>query len=218
MRDLVDQNTFDTFNSLLTVAGQVALLGCGILWLLRNRLRWWDELRAAIAPIALPLAFVVALVTTMGSLHLSLAADYPPCTLCWYQRIAMFPNVIIVGVAALRRDSAVRFTVWPLVGIGATISTWHYIHERFPTMIGATCELDNPCSVLWIWKFHYISIPLMALTSFALIAVLVGLAPRGSGRDAEVTERSSVADAPDDVAAETRPVTDPAPQPSEATP
>jgi hypothetical protein len=54
--------------------------------------------------VALPAATAIALVTTLGSLYYSEVAGYPPCTLCWYQRIAIYPQVVVLGVAALRRD------------------------------------------------------------------------------------------------------------------
>lgn len=94
-------------------------------------------------PVALWLATLVAAVAVVGSLQLSLGAGYTPCTLCWYQRIAIYPLVIVCGVAALRRDVAVRFTAWPLAYIGASISIWHYVHERLAR--GGGCQLRPGC-------------------------------------------------------------------------
>ena len=178
----MNQDAFDTFYALLTVAGQLTLVLVAVLWLLRGRTSWWAQFSTAVAPAALWLAALVAAAAVVGSLQLSLGAGYTPCTLCWYQRIAIYPLVIVCGVAALRRDWTVRFTVWPLAAIGAAISTWHYVHERLPDAVGASCDPVAPCSVLWIWKLNYISIPMMALTTMALIAVLVGIARPGSER------------------------------------
>ena len=182
----MNQDVFDTFYALLTVAGQLALVTAAVLWLLRGRTTWWAQFSSAVAPAALWLATSVAAVAMLGSLQLSLGAGYTPCTLCWYQRIAIYPLVIVCGVAALRRDRAVRYTVWPLAAIGAAISIWHYVHERLPEAVGASCDPVAPCTVLWIWKLHYISIPMMALTTMALIAVLVGIA-RSAGDRLEPT-------------------------------
>ena len=186
----MNQDVLNTFYALLTVAGQLGLVLCGALWLLRGRTPWWSQLRQSVAPAALWLATLVAAVAVFGSLQLSLGAGYTPCTMCWYQRIAIYPLVVVCGVAALRRDSAVRFTVWPLAAIGAGISTWHYIHERVPETVGGSCDPTAPCSILWIWKLHYISIPMMALTTMALIAVLVGIA-RADGERTEVAHTSA---------------------------
>ena len=61
----------------------------------------------AVAPQAVSLAWIVAIVTTLGSLYYSEHAGFVPCELCWYQRILMYPLVIVLGVAALRRDRTV---------------------------------------------------------------------------------------------------------------
>lgn len=187
----MNQDVFDTFYAMLTVAGQLALAGLAVLWLLRHRIPWWARVRASVAPVALWLATLVATVAMLGSLQLSLGAGYTPCTLCWYQRIAIYPLVVVCGVAALRRDAAVRFTVWPLAAIGASISTWHYIHERLPDSVGASCDAVAPCSILWIWKLHYISIPMMAFTTMALVATLVSMAPRAATTDATTADHTT---------------------------
>ncbi len=139
------------------------------------------EARAALGEVSLILAFFVALTCTLGSLYLSEVAKFPPCDLCWYQRILMYPQVVILGVAALRRDAAVKWYSVPLVLIGLGISIYHYLLERFPDSVKFSCEAENPCSTVWVWKFHFLSIPAMAGIGFATIAVLVMLsAPSGS--------------------------------------
>ncbi len=133
-------------------------------------------LRTGIGQVALPLAFCVALTCTLGSLYLSEVAKFPPCELCWFQRIVMYPQVIILGIAALRRDVLVKWYSVPLVIIGIGISIYHYLVERFPSTVTFSCTGDVPCSTVWVWKFHFLSIPAMAGIGFALIAVLALLA------------------------------------------
>ena len=55
--------------------------------------------RDSISDVAIPLGFAVALTTTLGSLYMSQIAKFPPCELCWFQRICMYPNVILFAVA-----------------------------------------------------------------------------------------------------------------------
>jgi disulfide bond formation protein DsbB len=50
--------------------------------------------------------------------------------------------------------------------------------ERFPSLESSSCDPTNQCSLLWVWKFHFISIPFMAGSAFVLIAVLLALVPR----------------------------------------
>ena len=95
--------------------------------------RWAIATRGAVAPVALPLATAVALTTSLGSLYLSEVAEFPPCILCWYQRIAMYPLAVILIVASLRRDRAVwlrRAARRASVSASRSTTTWS---SGFPT-------------------------------------------------------------------------------------
>src|SRR6478752_2902932 len=81
--------------------------------------------RERLGSTTLVLAAIAATIATLGSLYLSEVAHFPPCKLCWYQRIAMYPLVVVLGVAAARRDTGVRLTGAILAGLGACISIWH---------------------------------------------------------------------------------------------
>ena len=137
-----------------------------------------SDRREATAPSALWLAFAVATVATLGSLYYSEVAHFPPCRLCWYQRIAMYPLVPMLGLAALRGDQSVRRHALLLACIGAPISAWHVLVERFPGLEAGACDPANPCSLIWVDTFGYLTIPAMALSAFALIAVLLVITGR----------------------------------------
>ena len=152
------------FLALLAVAAIVLAL-VAFVAVVRRRVPAW------LADTALPLATAVALASTLGSLYYSEVAGYPPCTLCWYQRIAMYPLVVVVGVAALRRDRSVWLPASLLSAIGAVVSVWHITIERFPELGGA-CDPTNPCAILWVREFGFLTIPTMALIGFMTIAML----------------------------------------------
>jgi disulfide bond formation protein DsbB len=147
--------------------------------------------------VALPLATAIAAVATAGSLYLSEVAGYLPCTLCWYQRIAMYPLVVILGVAAWRRDRTVWMTALPLAAIGGAIAVWHILIERNPGW-GGVCDPTAPCSLLWVEEFGFLTLPTMALIGFVAIGVLA-LAARAPGPDTDATEAAETSDhtAPD---------------------
>ncbi len=169
-----------TFFALLGVLGLAALVGIAVVAVVAKMRGGLPDVlvpwREGLGQAALPLAFAVALVCTLGSLYLSEVAKFPPCELCWFQRIAMYPQVVILGVAMLRRDTSVKWYSVPIVVIGLGISIYHYLIERFPDSVSFSCSDDVPCSVVWVWKFHFLSIPAMAGIGFALIAVLSLLA------------------------------------------
>lgn len=136
------------------------------------------RLRDAVEDNGLWLAWAIAAVATAGSLYYSEIAGFTPCKLCWYQRIAMYPLSVILGIAAFRHDHLVRRYVIPIVSIGAAISIYHYLIERFPSWAGdGSCDPTAPCTTVWVWQFHFISIPFMALSGFAAIAALLWLLP-----------------------------------------
>jgi disulfide bond formation protein DsbB len=114
-----------------------------------------------------------------GSLYFSEVAHFVPCTLCWYQRIAMYPLAVILTIAAIRHDRSIRAYVVPLAGIGAVISLYHYVIEWFPEAETGVCSTTIPCSVQWFDPvFGFVSLPFMALCGFVLIIALVRLRPQ----------------------------------------
>jgi disulfide bond formation protein DsbB len=150
---------------------------------------WRDALVDLFGPAALQLAMGVALVATLGSLYLSEVANFPPCRLCWYQRIGMYPLVAILAVAIWRRDAGVRFYALPLAVIGGLISAYHVVLERYPSLESGVCEVTNPCTLIWVRRFGYLTIPAMALSAFALTAVLLlaaGADERAAASDAGI--------------------------------
>lgn len=135
--------------------------------------------RSALTPIAFPLAFVVAAVTMAGSLTLSESFGFRPCTLCWYQRIAAYPLALLLFVALVTRAGrSVRRYVLPLTVIGAAISSWHLLVERFPSLESNSCDPDNPCSAILVEHFGFVTIPAMALACFASVFALSAYFPK----------------------------------------
>ncbi|HWH13861.1 MAG TPA: disulfide oxidoreductase [Miltoncostaeaceae bacterium] len=134
---------------------------------------------------ALWTAWVVAAVATGASLYLSEIADYVPCRLCWFQRIAMYPLAVVLLVGALRRDRRVVSYAAAFPVVGAGIAAYHIYIERNPEAESQACRLSGaPCSTKWIEEFGYLTIPTLALTAFVLIAVLLAVV-HVAGRRAE---------------------------------
>jgi len=139
-------------------------------------------LRDDLSRVALWLAFAVALTCTLGSLYFSEIAKFTPCKLCWYQRIAMYPLVLLLGIAAARRDRGIRVYVLAQAAIGAGIAAYHSWLQAFPSSSSSFCTVDAPCTERHVWELGFVSIPFMSLAGFLLIIALVwvGLGNRGS--------------------------------------
>jgi len=121
------------------------------------------------------LAWIMALIAMLGSLYYSQIAGLLPCEYCWYQRIAMYPIVVILGIALLKKDRGIRPYVYGLAIPGGLISTYHYLVERFPDLQVGECNLCIPCSVAWFMKFDLVSIAFMAFVCFAVIVTVLAL-------------------------------------------
>ncbi len=130
---------------------------------------WWDALVVSAGPIALWLGAAVAVLATAGSLYYSLGAGFEPCELCWYQRIAMYPLSLILVVAAARADRAVGRYAAPIAVVGIALSAYHYLIQQFPDLSAGACSASVPCTAAYVWEFDFVSIPFMAVVSFAAI-------------------------------------------------
>lgn len=120
------------------------------------------------------LAFFIALSGTLGSLFFSEVMHFIPCSLCWYQRIFMYPLLIIFLVNLLYPDDKVFKYATPLVVIGFLISLYHNLlmYKIIPENI-SPCVQGVPCSVAYINWFGFITIPLLSLIAFSAILLLI---------------------------------------------
>lgn len=115
------------------------------------------------------LAFLLSFGAVLGSYFYSSIAGFPPCSLCWYQRVFLFPQVIILGLAAWKQDRMGAYYGLVLSGIGALIA----LYNTYLQMGGSSfipCDASGSCSQRFVFEFGYITIPLMSLTTFAMLA------------------------------------------------
>ncbi|OGY68707.1 MAG: hypothetical protein A3B94_01990 [Candidatus Jacksonbacteria bacterium RIFCSPHIGHO2_02_FULL_43_10] len=107
----------------------------------------------------------------LGSLFYSEIAGYEPCQLCWWQRILMYPQVILLGVAWLKEDQGIVLYSIALSSLGALIAGYNYLLQiGFVPSIGCSAVgYSINCSQRFVMQFGYITIPMMALTAFLLI-------------------------------------------------
>ena len=122
------------------------------------------------------LAWVVALLATVGSLFFSEVMGLPPCVLCWYQRIAMYPLVLIIATGIARRDAGMRAYALPLCLAGLGLAAYHNLlyYGVIPETL-TPCSEGASCTERQIEWFGFVTIPLMGLGSFAAVAVCLYL-------------------------------------------
>ncbi|QDP39737.1 disulfide oxidoreductase [Radiobacillus deserti] len=114
-----------------------------------------------------------SVVAMLGSLFFSEVMHFIPCELCWYQRILMYPLVIMYGYAVVKKDMRFAFPGVLMSGIGMFVSTYHYILQKVPALreAGESCGII-PCTTEYINVFGFITIPFLALVAFIIIFFL----------------------------------------------
>ena len=132
------------------------------------------------ASLALYGAWLVALAATLGALLLGEVLGRTPCTLCWYQRIAMFPLALVLGIACLADDHRVGRYALPLALAGAAVALYHtLLYTGLVTAPIVPCSQSGPsCTDRASQAVAGVPLPMLALGSFSTITVLLVLAYR----------------------------------------
>lgn len=125
------------------------------------------------------LAFVVALTATLSALFIGEVLGQMPCTLCWYQRIAMFPLVAVLGMALWSDDPRGRLYALPLVLAGLVVASYHSgLYAGLIAEPVVPCTQNGPsCTDRAGQSILGLPIPYLSLAAFAAIAIL--LVPKG---------------------------------------
>lgn len=116
-------------------------------------------------------AWAVSVMATLGSLYLSEYLHFTPCSLCWYQRIFMYPLTILLGIASARNDTAIVPYVMPLAVIGGGVSIYHIVIQEMPhDGTGNSCGPVS-CMEDVLNAFGFLTVPMLALAAFVLITI-----------------------------------------------
>jgi disulfide bond formation protein DsbB len=121
--------------------------------------------------IFLFLAWITAMIATLGSLFFSEVMLFPPCVMCWYQRICMYPLAVIFFVALFSNDRSIIQYATPLIGFGLFFAIYHNLlyYGILPESV-APCSQGVSCTSDYINWFGFITIQLLSLVAFVLVA------------------------------------------------
>ncbi|OHA20329.1 MAG: hypothetical protein A2836_03030 [Candidatus Taylorbacteria bacterium RIFCSPHIGHO2_01_FULL_45_63] len=125
-------------------------------------------------------SFIIALGSTLVSLYYSLIIGFTPCDLCWYQRIFMYPLVILFGIALWKKDNGVIKYGLALSSVGAIIAFYNsYLQYGGSPLLPCGIDVNAvSCGVRYIFEFGYVTLPLMSLTGFVFIVTILFLRHR----------------------------------------
>lgn len=120
------------------------------------------------------LAFGIALFSTLGSLYFSEVLHFPPCILCWYQRIAMFPLAVILFVGILKKDKLLPLYVLPLSFFGLVVSFYqNFLYFNVLPQVSSPCTVGVSCSAKFIQILGFLDIPQLSFIAFLLITAIM---------------------------------------------
>jgi len=162
-------STVNQILSLLTILGQAVIVFCLII-LFTKKQKFID----IVSKNAVLFSFIIVLIATLGSLFYSEVAGFEPCKLCWFQRILMYPQVLLLGLALFKKDkNIISYTLW-LSAIGAVIAGYHYLLQIgvAPSLSCSATGYSAKCAQRFVMNFDYITIPMMAFTAFLLILLI----------------------------------------------
>ena len=179
--------------SLLTIVGQVLiviilfyLIFCNTHiqdhWILK---KLWQH--------GLLFSFIVALTSMVGSLFYSEIAKYDPCKLCWWQRIFMYPQAFLLGIALWKKDANIALYSIALSVMGAIIAGYHYLLQLniVPAIPCSAMGYSVACAKRFVLNYGYVTIPLMTFTAFILIALFSYASMRKRGEIKGLFEKLS---------------------------
>lgn len=131
-----------------------------------------EKYKKLLPTLTLYLAWLQSTVAMLGSLYFSEIAKFPPCVLCWYQRITIYPLVAIIMVGMFLKDKRLPIYVFPLSITGWLIALYHNLlyYKILPESI-APCVNGVSCTTKFIQWFGFITIPLLSFTAFTVINI-----------------------------------------------
>lgn len=120
------------------------------------------------------ICWIIASVSTSGSIFFSFVMEFAPCVLCWYQRIFLFPLVIILAIGLFPFDKSVVKYAFPLAIAGWLTALYHnLVYAKIIPESIQPCTQGVSCTEEYINLFGFLSIPMLALLSFSIIIVFL---------------------------------------------
>ncbi len=166
----MDSSLIVSVTAFLTLVSHVAL-GLFVLGLLL-KVSFVRDVRSFVARRATLLSLVVTTSALVGSLLYSEVLGFDPCVLCWIQRIFIYPQVILLAIALWVKEQKMTTYLLGLTIPGAFVALYHAYTNLGGRSFTPCTAAGGSCSTLYIWKYGYITIPMMAFTTFVYLVVI----------------------------------------------
>lgn len=160
--------SFTTFFNTLSALGGIVFLALSVILLFSIVTKRNTVVSIFVATHTLVVVCSTALLATIGSLIYSLVIGFPPCDLCWYQRIFMYP-IAFISLLDLWTKRATSMLYSKLLAIGGLLFASFHTLIYYTNINPIPCSATASCTARYVWEFGFMTIPLMALSSFVFI-------------------------------------------------
>lgn len=163
------------------VALDIALVVCAIALFSP---KWRGIIRSFAQDYGLLAIFLLSAGSIFGTLLMQYTALLAPCVLCWWQRIFMYPIALVslIALVKAKRMSDIADYVIAFSILGGAVSLYQHLLQTLPSGSLIPCDPTNDCSIRLVFEFGFVTIPWMALTVFAALALIAYLARKESGK------------------------------------
>lgn len=122
------------------------------------------------------LAWLISIAGTLTAFYFGEIKGYPICHFCWYQRICLFPLVILLGIGVYKNEKIIANYTFPIAVIGALLALYQYGLQMIPSLkVLNTCGTGPKCSDIHFALFGFITLPLLSFIAFIILAFLLYL-------------------------------------------
>ena len=167
----------ETLNYLLalgTILLQVGTVGLLAAYFLRRSLPLAGALVEKYAQWGIWKAFAISLLGSALTLFYSEVIGYPPCPLCWWQRIFLYPQVALFTIALYTKDRTVALYSIALSILGAGVALYQHLLQVLPSgSLPCPAQGEVSCAQRYIFEFGYITFPMMSLSLFVFLIVIM---------------------------------------------
>lgn len=152
-----------------TLAMQIGLVGLIVLYFIRP-----DFLERLLVRWSLRIGFIIAVAGTILTLVYSEYFGIIPCGLCWFGRIFLYPQVILFGIAAYKRDMGIALYSVVLSVCGLIVGLYtHYLQMGGDGLLPCPASGVSDCAKRYLFEYGYITLPLSGATVFAVLIVMM---------------------------------------------
>src|SRR3989344_133143 len=167
---------FTKILALATLGGNLVLLGLFLFFIVRRSI--FDRIIGWLGERAVAIGFLISAGATIGSLIYSEVVGYPACILCWIQRLFMYPQMFLFGLAIWRKERMVVPYMFLLSLLGAAVALYQWgkdmllVYSNTTAPCPAVAGLPS-CDKIYVLEMGYITIPMIALNAFLLLLVVM---------------------------------------------